>query len=72
MPVKAISENTFAVVYHPTILCSMAEICEVFGVGPKMVKVWIKKGAPIAMEGEGAKIRYSAEAARLQAWRELC
>lgn len=59
-----------AVVYQPTILRSMAEICETFGVGPKTVKVWVTKGAPIAVEGEGANTRYSAEITRLQVWRE--
>ena len=27
-------------------------------------------GAPIAVEGEGSKARYSAEMVRLQVWRE--
>lgn len=58
------------VVYVPKILRNMAEICEEMGVGEKTVKAWIKKGAPIAVEGEGAKVRYSTEMARLQLWRE--
>lgn len=64
------ANKTSAVVYQPRILRSMAEICEAFGVGPRTVKGWVKKGAPIAVEGEGAKMRYSAEMVRLQAWRE--
>lgn len=59
-----------AVVYAPHVLRSMAEICEALGVGPKTVKAWVGKGAPIAVEGEGAKVRYSAEMTRLQVWRE--
>ena len=47
----------------------MAEICEEMGVGEKTVKLWVKRGAPVAIEGEGRRVRYSAEAARLQAWR---
>lgn len=58
------------VVYAPVILCSLAEICRMFGVGERQVRRWIGQGAPIAVEGEGARTRYSAEAARLQAWRE--
>lgn len=58
------------VAYVPKVLRSMTEICEALGVGPKTVKAWVQKGAPIAVEGEGAKVRYSAEMARLQAWRE--
>ena len=58
------------VVYVPKILRNMAEICEEMGVGEKTVKAWIKKGAPIAVEGDGRKVRYSSEMARLQVWRE--
>lgn len=64
------NSKTSAVVYQPRILRSMTEICEAFGVGPRTVKGWVEKGAPIAVEGEGAKMRYSAEMVRLQAWRE--
>ncbi|MBB5143937.1 MerR family transcriptional regulator [Desulfovibrio intestinalis] len=55
--------------YVPKILRNMAEICEEMGVGEKTVKAWVQKGAPIAVEGDGRKVRYSAEMARLQAWR---
>lgn len=65
----AISENTAAVVYAPRVLRSMTEICEAFGVGSKTVKAWVGKGAPIAVEGDEKNTRYSAEMARLQAWR---
>lgn len=58
------------VVYVPTILRSMAEICKTFGVGNRRVIEWVVAGAPIAVEGEGAKMRYSAELIRLQLWRE--
>lgn len=59
-----------ALAYAPKILRSMAEICDVMGVGTKTVKTWIAKGAPIALEGELNNVRYSAEAGRLQSWRE--
>jgi hypothetical protein len=39
------------------------------GVGQETARRWIDEGAPIARECEGKKIRYSAEAASLQAWR---
>jgi hypothetical protein len=55
--------------YVPKILRNMSEICEEMDVGEKTVKAWVQKGAPIAVEGDGRKIRYSAEMARLQAWR---
>ncbi|MBO6171558.1 MAG: MerR family transcriptional regulator [Desulfovibrio sp.] len=58
------------VVYSPDILASMAEICKRFKVGEKQVRAWYKAGAPIAVDGEGSKTRYSAEAMRLQMWRE--
>ncbi len=60
----------YAVAYVPTPLRSLAEICETLGVGPKTVKSWADKGAPIIVEGRGAKVRYSAELARLMLWRE--
>ena len=66
-----ISENAATVVYAPRVLRSMAEICEALGVGPKTVRAWVEKGAPIAVEGEGGNSRYSAEMVRLQVWREL-
>lgn len=47
----------------------MSEICEAFGVGEKTVKAWVKKGAPIAVEGDGRKVRYGAEMVMLQKWR---
>lgn len=58
------------VVYAPRILRSLAEIKEAFGVGERQIKLWVQQGAPIAVEGEGRKVRYSAEAVRLQVWRE--
>lgn len=57
--------------YVPQILCSLAEIKKTFRVSEGTVKKWIQKGAPIAVENDGARIRYSAEALRLQTWREL-
>lgn len=67
----AIEHRQAQVSYVPKILRNMAEICEEMGVGEKTVKAWIKKGAPIAVEGDGRKVRYSAEMARLQAWRGI-
>lgn len=58
------------VAYVPKILRNMAEICKEMGVGPKTVKKWVEQGAPIAVEGDGANSRYSAESVRLQLWRE--
>lgn len=58
------------VVYKPDILACMAEICERFKVGEKQVKAWCRAGAPIAIDGEGRKVRYSTETMRLQMWRE--
>lgn len=59
------------VTYVPKILKSMREICEEMGVGEKVVRRWVSCGAPIAVEGQGTKARYSAELMRLQLWREL-
>lgn len=59
-----------SVAYAPHILRSLREICEVMGVGHRRVREWVRRGAPIAVEGEGCKARYSAEAASLQRWRE--
>lgn len=53
----------------PCILRTMAEICEAMGVGQKTVKKWVAQGAPIAVEGDGRRKRYSAEMATLQGWR---
>lgn len=61
-----------AVAYVPHILRSMKEICVAFGVGQKTVRAWVQQGAPIAVEGQGRRARYSAEVARLQCWREGC
>ena len=57
------------VAYVPTPLRTMREICDSLGVGEKTVKSWIGRGAPIAVEGKGSNVRYSAELAQLQAWR---
>lgn len=57
------------VCYVPRILRSLCEICAEMGVGQETARRWIDEGAPIARECEGKKIRYSAEAASLQAWR---
>ena len=58
-----------AITYTPKILRNLTEICEAFGVGEKTVKAWVKQGAPIAVEGDGRRVRYSAEMVRLQEWR---
>lgn len=60
---------TTPITYTPKILRNLAEICEAFGVGAKTVKAWGKQGAPIAVEGDGRRVRYSAEMVRLQEWR---
>lgn len=57
------------IAYAPKVLRSMREICEVMGVGAKTVRRWSAAGAPIAVEGEGSKTRYSVEVMQLQAWR---
>ena len=59
-----------AIAYVPKILRNLEEICAEMGVSPKVVRRWVRDGAPIAVDGEGNKMRYSAEAARLQLWRE--
>lgn len=64
------AEREVVVVYAPRILRSLAEIKEAFGVGERQIKLWVRQGAPIAVEGEGRRMRYSAEAVRLQVWRE--
>mgnify|MGYP000912789439 CR=1 FL=1 len=61
--------DTHKIVYAPQILTSMTDICNTFGVGEKIVKAWVREGAPIAVEGKGKRVRYSAEAMQLQAWR---
>ncbi|WP_417292370.1 MerR family transcriptional regulator [Desulfovibrio porci] len=66
------SARPVVVSYTPRILRNMAEICEEMGVGPKTVKKWVEQGAPIAVEGDGRKVRYSSEMVRLQVWREQC
>ena len=55
--------------YVPKILRNMAEICREMGVGEKMIRAWVEQGAPIAVEGQGKKLRYSAEVSALQSWR---
>lgn len=64
------SAGDVAASYVPKILRNMAEICEEMGVGEKTVKKWVAQGAPIAVEGSKKNVRYSAEAVRLQLWRE--
>ncbi len=63
-------ERVNAVSYTPKILKSMREICGEMGVGAKVVRRWAACGAPIAVEGSKRNARYSAEAVRLQLWRE--
>ena len=57
------------VVYLPRILRDKAEIANVMGVCEAAVDVWIHEGAPIAVEEDGNRKLYSAEAAELQRWR---
>ncbi len=63
------AEKRGIVAYVPTPLNSMAEICDRLQVGNRTVKRWVELGAPVAVEGEGEKKRYSAEMAALLAWR---
>ena len=67
--VPQVSGQWAGVAYVPCILRTMAEICEAMGVGQKTVKKWVAQGAPIAVEGDGRRKRYSAEMAALQGWR---
>lgn len=69
--IKMEQRESAQVAYVPKILRNMAEICKEMGVGEKTVKAWIKKGAPIAVEGDGSRARYSAEIAKLQTWRTM-
>lgn len=62
-------KQEIVVAYHPKILRNMLEICEEMGVGPYTVKRWQKQGAPIVVEGDYSRTRYSAEVASLMAWR---
>lgn len=67
--IKMEQRESAQVAYVPKILRNMAEICKEMGVGPKTVKKWVEQGAPIAVEGDGGKKRYSSEAIKLQLWR---
>lgn len=67
--VPQVSGQWAGVAYVPCILRTMAEICEAMGVGQKTVRKWVAQGAPIAVEGDGRRKRYSAEMATLQGWR---
>lgn len=66
---QIVNELQAQVNYVPKILRNMAEICREMGVGEKMIRAWVEQGAPIAVEGQGKKLRYSAEVAALQSWR---
>jgi hypothetical protein len=62
-------KSQISVVYAPTPLRTLREICEALGVGERMVRRWVSNGAPIAVELVHNRPRYSAELAQLQAWR---
>ena len=62
--------QTPAIAYVPKILRNLEEICSEMGVSAKVVRRWVRDGAPIAVDKSANRIRYSAEAARLQLWRE--
>ena len=53
------AEREVVVVYAPKILRSLAEIKEAFGVGERQIKLWVRQGAPIAVEGCGTARRRS-------------
>ena len=55
--------------YMPKILKTMTEICAEMGVGKETVREWLEMGAPIVVEQDGARVRYSAELAALHEWR---
>ena len=57
------------IAYAPKILRNLEEICAEMGVSAKIVRRWALDGAPIAVDKSACKVRYSAEAAALQAWR---
>ena len=56
-------------VYNPRILRDLVEICACMGVGREKILQWLDEGAPITVERDGMRPRYSAEAAELQHWR---
>ena len=56
-------------VYNPRIMRNLVEICAEMGVGKETVKAWIDQGAPIVIEKDGNRTRYSAELVALQNWR---
>lgn len=58
------------IIYAPDIMKSQKDIQRKMGVGRRTIEAWLKMGAPIAVEGNGKQARYSAEVAKLQAWRE--
>ena len=58
------------IVYAPDIMKSYKDFQEKMGVGRRTIEIWVKMGAPIAVEGTGEKTRYSADVAKLQTWRE--
>ena len=62
-------EQQIVVTYHPKFLRNMREICEEMGVCSKTVKKWVKQGAPLVIEGQGKKTRYSTDTIHLQCWR---
>ena len=62
-------ERQIVVAYQPKILRNMREICDEMGVCSKTVKKWVQLGAPIVIEGQGKKMRYSTETIQLQCWR---
>lgn len=67
---STVNERQTQVSYEPKILCSLAAIKKVFCVRESTIKAWISDGAPIVVENEGKRKRYSTEALRLQVWRE--
>ena len=56
-------------IYNPRILKSLIEICAEMGVGKETVREWIDQGAPIIVEQDGCRTRYSAALAALHSWR---
>ncbi|WP_300644931.1 MerR family transcriptional regulator [uncultured Desulfovibrio sp.] len=68
--VPQVSGQWAGVAYVPQILRSMVEIKKVFRVSEETVQQWILRGAPIVVEYDGRKKRYSTEVIRLQIWRE--
>ena len=57
------------VIVAPKMLNSLIDICAAFSVSQETVKAWVDRGAPIVVDGNDTKRRYSAELTQLHNWR---